>query len=99
MPQSVLENWLLPSILSAITEPGLLSKLLSGLMISKEGNSVWTSGMSFISLIRNFSFNFSPYVIDATIPIVNYTESAMTSVITVEQARTALKTNLKNLTA
>jgi hypothetical protein len=38
-------------------------------------------------------------VIDATIPVVNYTESAMTSVITVEQARTALKNNLKNITA
>lgn len=40
-----------------------------------------------------------PFVIDATIPVVNYTEAAMTSVITVEQARTALKNNVKNITA
>ena len=46
-----------------------------------------------------YFINSSPFVTDALIPIVNYTESAMTSVITVEQARAALKANLKNITA
>jgi len=68
-------------------------------MILKENNTVWISGINGILLIRIFYNNFSPYVTDATIPIVNYTESAMTSVLTVEQARNALKTNVKNITA
>ncbi len=44
-------------------------------------------------------YNYRPFVTDAIIPVVNYTESAMSSVVIVEQARTALKTNVKNLTA
>lgn len=36
---------------------------------------------------------------DATIPVINYTEVAMSSISTVFQARTILKNNLKNLTA
>jgi len=46
-----------------------------------------------------FLSNFSPFVTDATIPVVNYTEAAMTSVITVQQARSVLKANINNLTA
>lgn len=41
----------------------------------------------------------SPFVTDAIMPVINYTEAAMTSVITVEQARTALKANVKKITA
>lgn len=68
-------------------------------MILREDSTVWISGMNGILLIRIFLCYFRPFVTDATVPVINYTESAMTSVRTVEQARTALKTNLKNLTA
>lgn len=48
---------------------------------------------------NEWHFVDTPYVTDATIPVINYTESAMTSVITCYQARSALKANILNLTA
>lgn len=48
---------------------------------------------------NEWHFVDTPFVTDATIPTINYTESAMTSVITVQQARNALKANLRKLTA
>lgn len=68
-------------------------------MTSKADNTVWISGTNGTLLIRNKIIKLSPFVTDATIPTINYTESAMTSVITVQQARNALKANLRKLTA
>lgn len=82
-----------------IIEPEPLSSPLSGPMTSKPDNTVWAFGMNGTLLIRIIIPNIRPFVTDATIPVVNYTESAMSSVVTVEQARTALKNNLRNLTA
>lgn len=55
--------------------------------------------MNGTSLTRKKIIKLSPFITDATIPTINYTESAMSSVITVQQARTALKANLRKLTA
>jgi len=80
-------------------EPEPSSSLPSGPMTSKADNTVWISGTNGTLLIRNKNYKLSPFVTDATIPTINYTESAMTSVITVQQARNALKANLRKLTA
>lgn len=39
--------------------------------------------MNGILLIRKFIKQFRPFVTDAIIPVVNYTEAAMSSVVTV----------------
>lgn len=52
-----------------------------------------------MDLWNAWHFVDTPYVTDVTTPVINYTEAAMTSVVATIQARTALKTNLNNLTA
>lgn len=95
----ILEKLLWLLIIYAIIEQELLFNQLSGLMILKENNTIWIFGTLGTLSIRRFNNLFRPYVSDATVPVINYTEAAMTSVLTVIQARTALKTNLMNLTA
>ena len=46
-----------------------------------------------------FYIKSSPYVTDALIPVINYTSISMSSIATVHQATTALKSNIKNPTA
>lgn len=98
-PVSISGNSLSLSIIFVTIEPEPSSNLQSGLMTSKANSTVWISGTNGTLLIRNKNYKLSPFVTDATIPTINYTESAMTSVITVQQARNALKANLRKLTA
>lgn len=87
------------STISATTEPGLLLSLQFGPMTSRADSTIWTSGISGISSTRTYLHLLRPHVTDATIPVINYTEVAMSSISTVFQARTILKSNIKNLTA
>ena len=55
--------------------------------------------MTGTSKICRFIDKYRPYVIDATIPVLNYTAISVNSLNTVNQATTALKTNLNKITA
>lgn len=55
--------------------------------------------MISISKICNILKKLRPYVTDATIPVLNYTAISVNSLNTVNQAKTALKTKIKNITA
>lgn len=55
--------------------------------------------MTGISRICKFINKYRPYVTDATIPVLNYTAISINSLNTVNQAKTALKTKIKSLSA
>lgn len=99
MLPAISRNLLYQSITSVIIGHAPSLSHQYGPMTSKGTSTAWTSGTNGILSTRNLFTLPSPYVTDAVIPVINYTSSVMQSVATVNQAKSALKSNMKRVSA